>query len=82
LTNIITPKSSFQNNRVVRYEYVNEKARKESWSTYGDGDLLWNLEYWYERYVKQYNAGNMRNFRPQYMKQIVLSCTFTFISLL
>ena len=64
-TNIITLKSSFQDNRVVGYEYVNEKARKEWWSTYEDGDILWNLEYWHEPYVKQYNAGNMRKCRPR-----------------
>ena len=79
-TNIITLKSSFQENRLVGYEYRNEKARKEWCSTYGDGEPLWNLECWYERYLKQYNAQNMRNFWPQYIKQIILSCTF--ISLL
>ena len=62
------------------YEYGNEKAGKELCSTYEDGDLLWNLECWYERYLKQYNAQNMSNFWPQYIKQNVLSCTF--ISLL
>jgi len=54
--NIITLKSSFQENRVLGYEYVNEKARKECWITCEDGDVLWNLEYSYERYDKQYNA--------------------------
>ena len=56
------------------------EARKDWWSTYGDGDILWNLEYWYERYVKPYNAVNMPNSRPRYIKGFVLSCAF--ISLL
>jgi len=60
-------KIAFQQNRVLDYEYVNEKARKEWWSTYEDGDILWNLEYWYEWHVKQYNAQNMRNCRPPYV---------------
>jgi len=74
-TNIITLKSSFQEHWVVGYEYVNEKARKEWLSTYEKGDLLWNLKYWYERYVKQYNAQIMRNCRPQCINQIFL-CAF------
>jgi len=49
---IFALKSSFQEIRVVGYEYVNEKARKEWLSTYEDEDILWNLEYWYEPYVK------------------------------
>ena len=78
--NIITLKASFQENRVLGYEYANEKARKEWWSAYEDRDLLWNLEYWSERYVKEYGTLNMSNSRPQYMKKIVPACTF--ISLL
>ena len=31
LQNIITLKSSLKDNRVLGYEYVNEKARKEWW---------------------------------------------------
>ena len=77
-TNIIILKPSFQEICVVGYEYV--KLRKEWWSIYKDGDLLWRLEYCFERYVKQYNSQNMRNFWPQYIKQFVLSCSF--ISLL
>jgi len=37
---------------LLERKYVNEKARKECWSTYEDGDLLWNLEYWSELYIK------------------------------
>jgi len=33
-TNIITLKSSFQENRLLGYEYLNKKARKEWWSSY------------------------------------------------
>ena len=56
-TNIIILKPSFQEICVVGYEYV--KLRKEWWSIYKDGDLLWRLEYCFERYVKQYNSQNM-----------------------
>ena len=66
--NIITLKSSFQENRVLGYEYANEEARREWWSTYEDGDFLWNLEYWSERYVIQYGTQNIRSCGPQYMK--------------
>jgi len=47
------------------YEYVNEKAMKEWWSTYEDGDLLRNLEYWPERYIKGYETHNICNDRAQ-----------------
>jgi len=50
--NIITLKSCLKENRIVGYEYVNVKPRKECWNTYEDGELLWNLEYWSERYIK------------------------------
>jgi len=75
-TNIFTLKLSYLEKQVVGYEYVNEKARKEWWRIYGDWEALWNLECWYERYVKQYNAQNMRNFCPIYIEQIIFSCTF------
>jgi len=61
--NIFALKSSFQEIAVLGYEYVNEKASKEWWSTYEDGDILWNFEYWYERWVKKYNGQSMRNCR-------------------
>jgi len=51
--NTITLISSFKETCVVGYEYVNEKARKEWWSTYDFGESLWNLECWYERYVEE-----------------------------
>ena len=68
-------KSFLKENRIVGYEYVNEKARKEWWSTYEDGDLLWNLEYWPERYIKEYSTQNMRNYWPQCVKQFAVSRT-------
>jgi len=58
----------------VGYEYVNEKARKEWWSTYGFGDLLRNLGYGPERYIKEYSTQNIRNYGPQCVKQIAVSC--------
>ena len=79
-TNIVTLKSSFHENRLVCYEYRNEKDGKVWCITYLDGETLCNLEFWCEQYVKQYNAQNMSNFWPQYVKQFVLSCIF--ISLL
>jgi len=51
--NIIALISSFKENRVVGYEYVNEEARKKRWSMYEDGDLLWNIECWPERYNEE-----------------------------
>jgi len=46
---------------------VNEKARKEWWSTYGDEDLLWSLEYWPESYIEEYRTHKICNYRPQYI---------------
>jgi hypothetical protein len=57
------------------YEYVNEKDRKECWCTYEDEELLWNLECWPEPYTKEYSTQNMRNYRPQCVKEIAVSCT-------
>jgi hypothetical protein len=64
-------------NRVVGYEYVNEKARKEWWGTYEDGEIMWNLEYWPERYIKEYSTQNMCNYRPQYKKYC--SCMLSYL---
>jgi len=44
-TKIITLKSSFQENRIAGYEFVNEKVRKEWCNTYENGDLLCKVEY-------------------------------------
>jgi len=63
--NIITRKSCLKEKRIVGYEYVNEKARKECWNTIEDGDLLWNLEYWSELCIKIYSTQNIRNYRPE-----------------
>jgi hypothetical protein len=52
LPNIVILNSSSKRNQIVGYEYVNEKARKECWIMYEDGDLLRNLEYWPELYIK------------------------------
>jgi hypothetical protein len=43
LWNIITLNSSLEENRVVGYEYVNEKTMKDCWITYENGDIFWNL---------------------------------------
>jgi len=51
----------------VGYEYVNKKTRKEWWSTYEDGDLLWSLEYCPERYIKECRTHKICNYRPQYI---------------
>ena len=64
-----------QENQVVGYEYVNEKTMKEWWNTYGVGDLLRSLEYWPEQCIKEYSTQNICNYRPQYIKQITVSCT-------
>jgi hypothetical protein len=45
LPNIIIQKSFLKKKSVFGYEYMNEKARKECWIAYEDGDLLWNIEY-------------------------------------
>ena len=35
------------------YEYVNEKTRKEWWSTYEEGEPLCDSECWPERYFEE-----------------------------
>ena len=51
--NIITLISSFKENCVMGYEYVNEKTRKEWWSTYEEGEPLCDSECWPERYFEE-----------------------------
>jgi hypothetical protein len=37
-------KSYLKQGRLLGYGYMDEKAGKEYYSTYEDGELLWNLE--------------------------------------